>query len=114
MSNQEDDLAYGEYNTARGSNSAQQGDRGVIGDTFRYLKGRYQTSQQSHQTYGQNFDPSQPYSSGPPGNSGTPSGQQQYGSNIPGYIQNQSQYGQGSSGSYVSSDSFPFHPTSAD
>ncbi len=94
MSNQEDDLAYGEYDRSRGPNT-QDGDRGLVGDTFRYFKGRYKQSQQSQQPYGEQFDPSQPHSTGRP-----PSGQQQYGSSNQGYGSNQSQYMQGSYVSY--------------
>src|SRR2546429_425344 len=52
MSNQPDDPAYGEeYDQSRGAGD-QEGDRGIVGDTFRYLKGKYKQSQQPQQAYG--------------------------------------------------------------
>ena len=50
MSNREDDLAYGdEYGNDRSSNS-QGADRGVVGDTFKFLKNKYKQSQQPQQS----------------------------------------------------------------
>ena len=64
MSNKQDDLAYGEdYSKDRGSNS-QGTDRGIVGDTFKFLKNKYQQSQHSQpaqQSYGYT---EQPFTSG--------------------------------------------------
>lgn len=100
MSNNDDNLTYGEYNEARGTNT-QDGDRGIIGDTFNYLKGRYHTSQAAQQPYGQQFDPSQPHAT-----TGPQSAQQPYatgGQPTQPYNQSQPSYGQGV---YVSFRSF--------
>jgi phospholipase D1/2 len=79
MSNQPDEPAYGEdYEQSRGS-GGPEGDRGIVGDTFRYLKGRYKQSQQPQQQYG--------YGQPQTGQ------QQEYGQ---GYGATQPQYGQGS------------------
>lgn len=79
MSNQQDDLDYGEgYEQSRGAGGPQE-DRGIVGDTFQYLKGRYKQSHQPQQQYGYG----QPQT-GP---------QQEHGQ---GYGAAQPQYGQGS------------------
>ena len=79
MSNQPDDLAYGEDDEQSRGAGGPEGDRGIVGDTFRFIKDRYKQSQQPQQQYGYG----QPQS-GP---------QQQYG---PGYGATQPPYGQGS------------------
>jgi hypothetical protein len=87
MSNQQDELAYGEeYEQSRGA-GGQDEDRGIVGDTFRYLKGRYKQSQQPQQQYGYGQPQTGPQQQTGPGgqvyNVGPQTGQQQ-------------QYGQGS------------------
>ena len=96
MSNQPDDLAYSEeYDQSRGV-GGQEGERGIVGDTFRYLKERYKQSQQSQQPYGYGQQQTSQQQTGPGGqayNVGPQAGQQQqYGQ---GYNTNQPQYGQG-------------------
>lgn len=63
MSRKEDDLAYGdEYGQDRGAGS-QGTDRGIVGDTFKFLKNKYQQSQhpqQSQSPYGYTEQPSNP------------------------------------------------------
>jgi hypothetical protein len=63
MANREDALAYGDdYNKERGS-SSQGTDRGVVGDTFKFLKNKYQQSQNPGQTqssYGYTEQPQGP------------------------------------------------------
>src|SRR5271156_4447038 len=93
MSNQQDDPAYGEeYDQSRGVGD-QEGDRGIVDDTFRYLKGKYKQSQQPQQAYGYG----QQQQTGPGGqvyNVGPQSDQQQPYSH--GYSANQPPYGQAS------------------
>jgi hypothetical protein len=49
MSKREDDLAYGDdYGKDRGAGS-QSTDRGIVGDTFNFLKTKYKQSQQPQQ-----------------------------------------------------------------
>jgi len=96
MSNQQDDLAYGpeEYDQSRGGGD-REGDRGIVGDTFRYLKGKYKQSQQPQQAYGYG----QQQQTGPGGqvyNVGPQSGQQQQQPYSQGYNANQPPYGQAS------------------
>lgn len=71
MSNRQDDPAYGDdYSKDRGSGS-QGTDRGIVGDTFKFLKNKYQQTQhpqQSQPSYGYTEQPqvsgaSQQYSS---------------------------------------------------
>src|SRR5271156_2868208 len=102
MSHNEEDLAYGEDEGRERGPAGQDSDRGLIGDTFKYLKGRIK---QSQQPYGQQQQTGQPYGGGSqssqqqigpggqPYNVGPQSGQQ-YGTDSQSY--NQSQYGQGS------------------
>jgi hypothetical protein len=86
MSNQQDEQAYGEeYEQSRGV--GEEGDRGIVGDTFRYLKGRYKQSQQPQQQYGYG----QPQT-GPPQQTGP--GGQVY--DVGPQTGQQQQYGQGS------------------
>lgn len=63
MSRREDDLAYGDdYGKDRGAGS-QGNERGIVGDTFKFLKNRYQQSQhpqQSQSPYGYTEQPSNP------------------------------------------------------
>ena len=91
MSNQQDDLAYGEeYSQSRGADG--QGDRGIVGDTFRFIKERYKQSQQPQQAYGygqqQTGPGGQAYNVGPQSDQQQPYGQ--------GYSANQPPYGQAS------------------
>jgi phospholipase D1/2 len=89
MSNQQDNPAYGEeYDQSRGADG--QGDRGIVGDTFRFLKERYKQSQQPQQAYG--YGQQQTGPGGQAYNVGPQSGQQQpYGQ---GYSANQPPPGQ--------------------
>jgi phospholipase D1/2 len=63
MSRKEDDLAYGDdYGKDRGAGS-QSTDRGIVGDTFNFLKTKYKQSQQPQQSqspYGYTEQSSQP------------------------------------------------------
>jgi phospholipase D1/2 len=73
MSNREDDHAYGDdYSKDRGAGS-QGADRGIVGDTFKFLKNKYQQSQHSSQSQPNYGYTEQPYSSG---GQQYPSGQQ--------------------------------------
>lgn len=50
MSNKEDALAYGDdYSQERGSNPRGT-DRGIVGDTFKFLKTKYKQTQQPTQS----------------------------------------------------------------
>jgi hypothetical protein len=92
MSNQQDDPAYGEeYDQSRGVGD-QEGDRGIVGDTFRYLKGKYKQSQQPQQAYGSGQQQQQTGPGGQVYNVGPQSGQQP--SYSQGYSANQPPYGQ--------------------
>lgn len=76
MSNPQDDLAYGEdYNKDRGSGS-QGTERGIVGDTFKFLKTKYQQSQ-----HPQSSQPSYGYTEQPHGSAG-----QQYTAAQAGYV----------------------------
>ncbi len=74
MSRREDDLAYGDdYGKDRGA-SSQDTDRGIVGDTFKFLKNKYQQTQhpqQSQSPYGYTEQPSnlagQQHAPGPAG-----------------------------------------------
>jgi len=98
MSAPQDDLAYGEDHS-RERGPGDQGDRGIIGDTFKYFKDRVKQGTQSSQPYGQQ----QTGPGGPPYQTGGQSGQQQYGGTAP-YSGYQQQYGLGS---YVGFHSLP-------
>lgn len=68
MSRREDDLAYGDDHTKDRGSNAQGTDRGIVGDTFKFLKNKYQQSQHpqpSQQSYGYT---EQQYGSGGPHN----------------------------------------------
>jgi phospholipase D1/2 len=59
MSNRQDDLAYGEDHSKDRGSGSQGTDRGIVGDTFKFLKNKYQQSQhpQSQQSYGYTEQP---------------------------------------------------------
>jgi hypothetical protein len=74
MSDGRDDLAYGDDHSKDRGASSQGTDRGIVGDTFKFLKNKYQQSQhpqQSQPSYGYTEQPqgsgAQQYTTGPAG-----------------------------------------------